>query len=280
MIVRIDDDFDLARIAQSGQCFRWRRVEDSDGDAGVMYRVIHGSSCVYIAELGDGKFSFECDEEMFGDVWRSYLDLDESYRDIRARVDRDIDPFLWNATEHERGIRILRQDPWETLVSFIISQNKNIPAIERSIELVAQAAGEERIDSRGVAYYSFPSPEQLAELGEDRLKECKLGYRAKYVAAAAHAVADSALDLEALTCAGEPETMEELTKLFGVGVKVASCVSLFGLHHLDAFPIDVWVKRILENEYPDGYPYERYHPYNGVCQQYMFAYYRSHSAKP
>ena len=160
------------------------------------------------------------------------------------------------------------------LISFIISQNKNIPAICRSVELLAETCGEKRTDRRGIAYYAFPDQEAVAALSEEELKGCKLGYRWKYVRAAAEAVVEGRIDLDELAGMKEDRTIAELTGIFGVGIKVANCVSLFGLHHVDAFPIDVWVKRILETEYPDGYPYEKYSPYNGIYQQYMFAWYR------
>ena len=118
----------------------------------------------------------------------------------------------------------------------------------------------------------------MLSLTEEELINCKLGYRWRYIRAAAEACAkaagDERLDLSGLLKAPEPETLEALKKICGVGVKVANCVSLFGLHHLDAFPVDVWMKRILDNEYPFGYPFERYAPYNGIYQQYMFTYYR------
>ena len=273
MIKHITDDLDLDRIAQSGQCFRWHKTEQNT------YRIIAGGSCLYITPLGDGRFDLDCSEEEFNCFWSEYFDLRENYRKIRGRIDPDLDPFLWQAAEHEKGIRILRQDPWETLISFIISQNKNIPAICRSVELLAETCGEKRTDRRGIAYYAFPGPKAVAALSEEDLKGCKLGYRWKYVKAAAEAVVEGKIELEKMSeedqMPGEKDpTIAELTGLFGVGVKVANCVSLFGLHHVDAFPVDVWVRRILETEYPDGYPYERYFPYNGIYQQYMFAWYR------
>ncbi len=239
------------------------------------WRILHADKCLYLAAVGNGCFRAECSEDEFRQTWRGYLDLDEDYRAIRARIDKRADPFLWQAAEHERGIRILRQDAWETLVSFIISQNRNIPAIQRSIELLAQAAGEERTDARGVSYYAFPMPSAVASLSSDVLTTCKLGYRDEYVSAAARSVLEGAVDLAALASTGARDAIEALTSLHGVGVKVASCVALFGLHQLDAFPVDVWMKRVLENEYPQGYPFEAYSPYNGVFQQYLFAYYRN-----
>ncbi len=286
MIIQITDDFDLDRIADSGQCFRWEKTDPQT------CRIIADGRCLYISQAkfpgngacddsqlqGSGWFELDCSQEEFDRFWSDYFDLGENYARIRERVDPEADPFLRRASESEKGIRILRQDPWEMLVSFIISQNKNIPAIRRSIELLAKTCGEEKKDSRGEIYYAFPTPEAIALLGEDDLKQCSLGYRCKYVHAAAKAVQSGAIDLVGLKEAGEEDTIHALTGLYGVGVKVANCISLFGLHHTDAFPIDVWVKRILVQEYKEGYPYERYSPYNGVYQQYMFAYYRNHAA--
>lgn len=268
MVLEIVDDLDLARIADSGQCFRWEPAPSGG------CRVLNGAKCLYVRELEAGTFELSCDETEFNDVWKGYLDLGEDYASIRSRIDPKADPFLWQAMEEEKGIRILRQDPWEMLVTFIISQNKNIPAIRRSVNLLCKACDEEMKDVRGESYHAFPVPEAVAALSEEQLKACSLGYRGRYVHEAAMAVASGELDLEGLRTADEDETIATLMKLPGVGVKVANCVSLFGLHHVNAFPIDVWVKRILEEEYPDGYPFEEYTPYNGIYQQYMFAYYR------
>lgn len=262
------DDFDPDRIAESGQCFRWAPVESGG------YRIPFRKSCLYIRTAEDGGLELDCGETEFRAVWREYFDLDTDYAALRDRVDRELDPFLFRAVRAQRGIRILRQDPWETLVSFIISQNRNIPAIRRSVELLCRAAGDAGVDRRGIPFYAFPGPERILRLDDAALDSCRLGYRAKYVRAAARAAAEGRLRLGSLAEAPEEETLAALTSLYGVGIKVASCVSLFGLHHLDAFPVDVWIRRVLEAEYPNGYPRERYSPYNGVYQQYMFACYR------
>ena len=268
MIVQISDDFDLEKIADSGQCFRWMKTD------GQTWRIIAGKLCLYVTEMGNDIYGLECTEKSYAHFWHDYFDLGENYRRIREKIDPKQDPFLWKAAETEKGIRILRQDPWEMLISFIISQNKNIPAIRRCIELLAERCGERMTDSRGMTYFGFPEPEAIAALSEEDLMACRLGYRWKYVLAAAKAVSAGDIDLNKLVTADEKTAMTALTGLFGVGVKVASCVALFGLHHTDAFPIDVWVRRVLADQYPDGYPSERYAPYNGVFQQYMFAFYR------
>ena len=273
MILRIEDDFDLDKIADSGQCFRWTKV------GSLSYRIIAGKFCLYMTALGDDCYELDLLPEEYSGFWQKYFDLEEDYRSIRSRIDQNKDPFLWKAAEYEKGIRILRQDPWEMLITFIISQNKNIPAIRRSVELLAGICGEKGIDSKGQEYYAFPNPEAVAGLTEKDLAECRLGYRCKYVHAAAEAVLHQKIELNYLQRADKEAAMETLTGLYGVGVKVASCVSLFGLHHTDAFPIDVWMKRILREQYPTGYPYEKYSPYNGIFQQYMFAYYRHFGGK-
>jgi len=257
MILGFTDDLDPDRIADSGQCFRWTKIEPST------YRIIAGSRCLYLTALGDNRYELDCSEEAFDAFWRSYLDLDEDYARIRARIDPKSDPFLSLAAENEKGIRILRQDSWEMLVTFIIS-----------VELLAEQCGEKRKDSRGEVYYAFPTPEAVAALSEEELNRCRLGYRCRYVHAAALSVLSGEISLEPLREADEETTLAALTGLLGVGMKVANCVSLFGLHHLNAFPRDVWVNRVLTQEYPKGYPFEAYSPYNGIYQQYMFAWYR------
>ena len=269
MIIEITDDFDLKKIAESGQCFRWHCVSDG------AYRIIHSDKCLYISQSGETEYRVECGADAFHAVWEPYFSLDENYGEIRTRVDRTRDPFLYLAAREQRGVRVLRQDPWETLVSFIISQNRNIPSIQKSIELLARSAGEKMLDTRREPYYAFPTPEAVFQMDDGALKGCKVGYRWKYIKAAADAVLDGRLDLPALVQADEEETIRALTGIYGVGPKVANCVSLYGLHHTDAFPIDVWIRRILAREYPTGYPYQRYSPYNGIYQQYMFAYYRN-----
>ena len=266
--VQIEDDFNLQMIAESGQCFRWNKTADGG------YRILHADRCLYIRQTGETEYCLDCGEEDFSSIWKSYFDLDENYAGIRDKIDRHRDPFLHHAAQKQKGIRILRQDPWETLVSFIISQNKNIPAICKSIELLAQTAGLKLYDTHGDYYYTFPTPEEVFQMSEAELKACNVGYRWKYIKAAAASVMDSSLDLSALLQADEPETIAKLTGIYGVGIKVANCVCLYGLHHTDAFPIDVWMKRIISNEYSGSYPFERYRPYNGIYQQYMFAYYR------
>ena len=269
MIITIEDDFDLLKIAESGQCFRFNRCEGG-------YSVAAGDRHVYVKELGKSRYEFDCSESEFEDFWREYFDLGTGYADIRKKIDKKRDEYLYNASEYGRGIRILKQDPWEMLISFIISQRKNIPAIKASIEKLCALAGRKiATGPDGKAIYSFPGPEALASLSMEQLSGCSLGYRDKYVHQAAQDVASGAVDLEAFRELDDEALMQELLKLYGVGVKVANCEILFGYHRLDAFPKDVWINRVLEQQYPEGFLFDEYAPYNGVMQQYLFFYSRT-----
>ncbi len=280
MILTVRDDFDLKKIAESGQCFRWN--EEADG----AYRVIAGGHVLRIREIGQldegalkkddesmcyGQssethvFDLSCSKEEFLLFWEDYLDLKTDYTEIRNMVKKSEDPYLYNAVQLGRGIRILRQELFETLITFIISQRKNIPAIRASVEKICKAAGTKKDGS-----YLFPTPAQLAALSEDEMSSCGTGYRTKYLMKVAREIATGEVALEAMSDLSDEELLTELKKLYGVGVKVASCTALFAYHRMDFFPEDVWIKRVLENHYSGSFPKEKYAPWNGVMQQYLF----------
>ena len=273
MIIEIKDDFDLGKIADSGQCFRFNKCGEESQEH---YSVAALDKHVLVKKLDENRYEFSCDQKEYDSFWKNYFDMDISYSDIRARIDKTKDEYLYNASEYGKGIRILRQDPWEMLISFIISQRKNIPAIKASIEKLCALAGE--VIDEGEEFgkiYSFPTPEKIAALSMEQLSACSLGYRDKYVHQAALDVASGAVDLKAWGKLSDEELMENLLKLFGVGVKVANCEILFGYHRLDAFPIDVWIKKVLDAHYQKGFAFESYAPFNGVMQQYLFFYSRT-----
>ncbi|WP_035793343.1 DNA-3-methyladenine glycosylase family protein [Butyrivibrio sp. AE3006] len=281
-IIQIEDDFDLEKIAESGQCFRWQRLDeycDEKQATGTperkKYRIPYRDSCLIISEAGDKNYEIDCSEEEFREIWWDYFDLGTNYEKVRKRIRKKDDPFLYEAAKSCMGIRILKQDPWETLISFIISQNRNIPAIKRSIEILCSITGDTKKDSEGREYYAFPGAEAIMAMSSEELSECKLGYRDEYVRLAAENIKSGVLNLEELSAMNADDAIEGLMAQKGIGLKVASCVALFGLHQLDAFPVDVWIKKVLANEYPNGYPKEKYAPYSGIYQQYMFAYYRA-----
>lgn len=273
-VIRIEDDFDLEKIADSGQCFRWQR----DGDG---FRIPFRDSLLFIRKVGPQDYEVDCTEEEFDSIWRPYFDLVRSYRAIRGKIKKKDDPVLFEAAKLGQGIRILKQDPWEMLITFIISQRKNIPAIRQAVEAVCRAAGKKKTANDGTEWYMFPSAEEIASLSDEALASCRLGYRDKYVRAAAEAALRGEIDFRKLSALSHEDCLVELQKLYGVGIKVAQCVSLFGLHHLDAFPRDVWILRVLDEVYDGGknYRFDAYAPYNGVMQQYLFEYYRNKDAR-
>lgn len=258
-------DFNLEKIADSGQCFRLNQLEPG------RFRLAARDRCVELTERTDA-WALDCSAAEFNALWRSYFDLDENYAAFRAAVPKK-DMYLTAATEFGMGIRILRQDPWEMLVTFIISQRKNIPAIRACVETLCTRYGK----SLG-SEYAFPSPVALSGAGEEGLHACALGYRAGYVLAATRLVQTGALDLEALASLGDGELMEALMAVPGVGVKVANCVSLFGYHRIAAFPRDVWINRVVREHYRGRFPLYRYRGFAGVMQQYLF-YYARHEGK-
>lgn len=266
MILIQNPDFNLKKIAESGQCFRM------NPNATGGYTLVALGRVLRLRETPQG-CELDCSQAEFDALWRDYFDLERDYAGIRASVDPD-DAFLNRACDYGRGIRMLRQDPWEMLITFILSQRKNIPAIRYCVEALCSRYGEP-IESAGERFFAFPSAERLAEQDERCLMDCSLGYRAKYVSAAARLVAGGALDLTQIANLSDDELMQALLTVPGVGEKVANCVLLFGYHRLGRFPRDVWINRIVEHEYGGAFPLERYPGIAGALQQYMFFYVRS-----
>lgn len=264
MIKRVIENFNAKQICESGQCFRMRREEEG------RYSVIAGNRYLELKQQGQ-ECIFYCGDAEFHTFWKEYFDLEEDYAACIAQISpKDI--YLRNAAEFGWGIRILRQDLWEMIVSFLISQQNNIARIRRCIENICEAYGERLTNARGQVYYGFPPPEALAGLEEDALKECNLGYRSKYVVRAAKSVVSGECDLEAIRRLPYEKAREELLKLYGVGEKVADCICLFALHHLEAFPVDTHINQALQKHYRRGFPKRRYKGCQGVLQQYIFYY--------
>ncbi|MBQ7725041.1 MAG: DNA-3-methyladenine glycosylase 2 family protein [Lachnospiraceae bacterium] len=284
MKIRFEDDLDLLKIAESGQCFRWKRIDNGGGPAAC--RVIAGGRVLFVMEGADqGTFELSCTEDEYRQFWSKYLDMDTDYRGIRKMALDSGDRVLSNAADAGKGIRILKQDTFEMLISFIISQRKSIPAIRSTIEKICSKAGKklelnenekEWLEDRGFPsetgedMYAFPSAQDIKRLSPDDLASCGTGYRAPYIEKAAEGIISGEIDLDSMEKLSDEELITELMKIYGVGKKVASCVCLFGFHRLDFFPVDVWIERVLSKYYPDGFPFKTYAPYNGVMQQYLF----------
>lgn len=275
--------FDVAKTFDCGQSFRFDAVKNSHHEA--EFSGVAMGKCVSFAQDGDTVYVYNSTKSEFETVWQYYLGLDMDYLDIeREIINTAQSEHTAHAAEHGRGIRILRQDPFEALISFIISQNNNIPRIKKLVEALSARAGEKiEISEAMEAHLSgvsslcaFPSPENIMELGIDGLADLKTGFRAKYIYDAVQKVLSGEIDLEKIKCSDNTEfVLEELCRIKGVGLKVASCAALFGLERYDAFPIDVWIKRVAEKRFAgEEFSAARFGRYAGIAQQFLFYYER------
>lgn len=245
--------FDLGLCLDCGQAFRWVQAD------GKWHGVAYGKALT--VEQKENRLILDCSAEDFESIWRNYFDFDLDYEKITASYD---DKYLKSAVCEYSGIRILRQEPWETLCSFIISQNNNIPRIKGIVERFCETFGQ------GVkGKKSFPSVEKTAGLTVEDLAPLRAGFRAKYIIDAAQKVASGEVNFEKINEEPIEFGREELQKIKGVGAKVAECTLLYGFHKLEAFPVDVWVKRIMHEMYPEGLP-ECTRGSEGIAQQYLF----------
>ncbi len=284
-ILRVEsiENFNLNHTFKCGQCFRWFAEEDGS------YTGVAGGRAVTL-RLNDKVLQIEnCGAGDFESFWYDYLDLGRDYGTVKRHLSEN-DEVMRRAVEFGGGIRLLHQDPWETVVSFIISQNSNIPRIQKCVDVLCRNFGKPVGIWRDKPRFAFPTAKRLAELSVDDLAVCRLGYRDKYVIGTARAVAeDGGRRLAALRAAGDSADLEDardyVRSLYGVGPKVADCILLFGLLRYESFPLDVWMKRILSQLY--GFErsdvkgmaeYARVHfgEFSGFAQQYLFYYAKEH----
>ncbi len=302
--------FCLNQIAWSGQCFRMLPLESGG------YSVISCGRYLEVKESSNTKgneetaVSFTCEEKDL-DFWLRYFDLSTNYQAFLDSIRPD-DTYLKAAGAAGSGIRILRQDLWEMIITFIVSQQKNIPAIRQAVELLSLRYGTP-VRCFGVneakefsnpakesckTVYAFPTPEELSRASLEDLQNLKLGYRAKYILKVTQDVCTGAFDLPLLLSMDYSHALDYVKQFYGIGEKVANCICLFGLHHIDAFPVDTWIQKILMAEYFPKHPrrykklpksrlYEAiiadhfscYQGYAGVMQQYIFYYERERMGK-
>ncbi len=281
--VRIDglENFKIAQIFDCGQCFRFDSVISSR-HACEFGGVAYGRYIRLGQDMPDSVTIYNTTADEYEKIWKHYLALDIDYtavrRDISARFSAaagGCDTVMPLAMEYGDGIRILRQEPWEAVCSFIVSQNNNIPRIKKIIAAMSREWGEP-IYCGGETYYSFPTAEALVNAGEKAIFDIKTGFRAKYIYDAACKAASGELDFTAIFSALPDEAAEILCKIKGVGPKVAACALLFGFNKTEAFPIDVWIKRVLAKYYPTGLDISALGSYAGIAQQYLFYYERYH----
>ncbi len=264
-------DFVPDHIFECGQCFRW----NMEGNA---YVGVVSGKVARVNYVPDGDCSCNGNlviETTGGDesFWRHYFDLETDYGMIKQTI-MDKEPRIKAACDCGSGIRILNQDMFETLISFIVSQNNNIPRIKKNIEAICEHYGEPLGEVFGKERFAFPTPEVLSQTPVCELADLKLGYRCEYIVASAKKYLEE----------GAPHIYDEVIQYHGVGPKVANCIMLFGLHKVDAFPIDTWVKHIMNDMYGfdekdvkgmGAFADEKWGEYAGYAQQYLFDYYRN-----
>ena len=254
-------NFDLEQTFNCGQAFRWNM--DKNG----VWQGVANNKHIKLYHDNDDIVILNSSKQDFENYWYDYFDLSCDYNAIISELSHN--EILRNICNFGSGIRILKQDTWEALCSFIISQNNNIPRIKGIIESLCKNFGEKCED-----FYSFPSAEKIAVLEVEDLAVLKCGFRARYILDAARKVSSKEIELNEFKRCDTENVRNQLMKITGVGPKVADCTMLFGLYRIDAFPQDVWIKRAMANLFPQGLPdCAKNHP--GIVQQYIFYYSRS-----
>lgn len=257
--------FDLTKTFECGQCFRWDNIQKN-----LWKGVVQGKE-IFVEEKDESLLFYPVSEDEFKKFWIHYFDLERNYKQINKELYKD--SILKKAGKYGEGIRILNQDPWEALCSFIISQNNNIPRIKGIIQRLCENFGK-KIDTS----YSFPSSEVLSKLTLEDLSILRSGFRAKYILDAAKKVASGEINLEEIKSMDSDTARDILTSIYGVGAKVADCTLLFGMGHFDVCPKDVWIKRALQVFYGGDFP-DCAKDYAGIAQQYLFYYARETKLK-
>ena len=267
---------DLLKVADSGQAFRIKVIDDSHVELVAYGRYLQ------IAKTAKDTFALSCTETEFEDIWRPYLDLGRNYGKIVSSIDKN-DEYLIAAAKFGEGIRILKQDIFETTISYIISQRRSIPSITTSVERISKLCGKKikapKLESPFVTplekeYYAFPTPEELNNLPFSALENTGVGYRAPYIARAAKEFCSGKLDPNALSALSDDALYKALTAMYGVGTKVANCVMLFAFARTGRFPVDVWIQRIEDRYYNGHFDCTPYPDTAGIMQQFMFYYER------
>ena len=267
MHIQINDDFDLDKIVGSGQCFRPCIVKTVNGID--TYRFITGEHVLYISAVDEkGVYDVSCSKKEWEKVWIEYFDLNLDYSSIRSKIPES-DAYMRVCACDGEGIRILNQDKWEMLISFIISQRKSIPAIRSCVEKICERYGS-RKDTGFETVNLFPTPDSLINISEKELAECGLGYRVGYIMDAVKKVYYRDIDLDLISKWDDEALYNELIKIKGVGKKVANCIMLFSYHRTGRAPVDVWIERVINEHYNGADPFPSYKDCAGIMQQYVF----------
>ena len=286
-------DFNIKQILECGQCFRWERISDTN------YIIVAYRRVIEVIQEGSTVTILNTNMNDFNEIWKNYFDLDVNYEEVKEELSKD--ELLKKSVEFGYGIRILNQDPFEMLISFIISARNSIPSIMKTIKKISERWGD-KIEYKGNIYYAFPTPEQLKEVSLEEIKETGASFRSKYIVdtiskvnAALDAKNNGELteeleqfDLEYIKSLPVDECHKALQNFMGVGAKVADCIMLFSMSKHSAFPVDVWIKRAMIHFYlaPDVslnkirvFGREKFGELAGLAQQYLFYYARENNIK-
>jgi N-glycosylase/DNA lyase len=277
-------NFELAHVFDCGQCFRWSR-QGNGNYIGVAFGKV-----IEVEKRGNDLIIYNTNEKEFSEVWLDYFDLRRDYSSIKETLSED--PLLKQSVEFGHGIRILQQDPFELVISFIISANNRIPMIKRAIDNISKRWGE-TIEYKEKTYYTFPTVEQLSKASMEEIEACGVGFRAKYIADTVGKIYKSMTeeykqeyDLNRIKAQNDDGCHEALQVFNGVGPKVADCIMLFSMGKYSAFPVDVWVKRAMQHFYlaPEvslkkirDFGRDKFGELSGFAQQYFFYYARENN---
>ncbi|MCM0650768.1 8-oxoguanine DNA glycosylase [Clostridium swellfunianum] len=277
-------NFELAHIFDCGQCFRWNRQENKN------YIGVAFGKVIEVEKKGDDVVIYNTNEKEFNEIWLDYFDLCRDYSSIKEVLKED--ELLRQSIEFGHGIRILKQEPFELVISFIISANNRIPMIKRAIDNISRRWGRE-LEYKGNTYYAFPTPEELAKASMEEIEACGVGFRAKYIADTVEKINKSRTeeykqeyDLNYIKEQSDDGCHEALQIFNGIGPKVADCIMLFSMSKHSAFPVDVWVKRAMQHFYlaPDvslkkirDFGRNKFGELSGFAQQYLFYYARENN---
>lgn len=266
------ESFNIMEILECGQCFRFEKKGE------LFYTIVAYKRVLNIQQFEDRVEFYPCNKEDFEKIWINYFDLNTNYDEIKKELEKD--DIVKKAIKYADGIRILNQEPWECLISFIISQNNRIPMIKQVIKNISEKYGEKDGEN-----FLFPNLEQLRKATPEELRECKTGFRDKYILDAIEKIYQNKVDFSKYNQYTTEQAKENLLLIKGVGTKVADCVLLFSLNKKDVFPTDVWVKRVMEYFYFNEkdtsikeihkFAEEKWGKLAGYAQQYLFYYARS-----
>lgn len=293
MVIKGIKNFNIKQILECGQCFRWERITDNN------YIVVANRRVIEIIQNGDEVTIENCNMEEFNNIWLDYFDLNREYIDIKQELSKD--ELLRKSVEFGYGIRILNQDPFEMLISFIISARNSIPSIKKTVNKISKKWGD-KIEYKGKTYYAFPTPSQLCDATLEEIQETGASFRSKYIISTVKNVNESLeakkteklsddqlkYDLDYIKSLSTDECHAALQNFMGVGAKVADCIMLFSMGKHSAFPVDVWVKRAMIHFYlaPDVslqkiriFGRDKFGELAGMAQQYLFYYARENSIK-